>query len=459
MRWRLRNQVLVPCLLLLLGVVSLSVWMALSAANHAREQIETRVRNVARLLAVESTYPLSRSVLFKMKRLSGADFLHVPLEGAPSTTLETLPPDPPTDEVHTDWQKLELGPTFVVDQREYLCSGIRLVRPPRTRAILYILYPKSLLQDAIWDAMRPVLIVGSTVGLASLLLTISLGQRLSRRIQELERRTRLIAAGDFSPMPLPTRNDEIRDLAMSVNEMADQLAQLHEATRRDERLRLLGQVSGGLAHQLRNGLTGARLAVQLFLQQCPESLDVEALNKALSQLALQETHLQRFLHLGRQPSTQLKECSLSGMLHEVIHLMSAQCQHEQISLDVSLPDDPLFVLGDEGQLRELFVNIIGNAIEATGLGGRVEVGATLRGNSVHVEVRDSGSGPPEDIADRLFEPFVTDKPEGVGLGLAVAAQTVELHGGKIDWHQEEGGTCFVIELPSLVGRSEDRTDT
>jgi len=89
-----------------------------------------------------------------------------------------------------------------------------------------------------------------------------LARGLSRRIRELERRTRLIAAGDFSPMPLPTRDDELRDLARSVNDMAERLAQLQEAARKTERLRLLGQVSGGLAHQLRNGVTGARLAVQ-----------------------------------------------------------------------------------------------------------------------------------------------------------------------------------------------------
>ena len=101
------------------------------------------------------------------------------------------------------------------------------------------------------------LVLGGSFGLASVALAIGLGQRLSRRVRELERRTRQIAAGDFSPMPLPAPNDEIRDLARSVNDMAERLARFHEATRRTERLRLLGQVGGGLAHQLRNGLAGA----------------------------------------------------------------------------------------------------------------------------------------------------------------------------------------------------------
>jgi HAMP domain-containing protein len=99
-------------------------------------------------------------------------------------------------------------------------------------------------------------VLGGSLGLASVVLAIGLARGLSRRIRELERRTRLIAAGDFSPMPQPRRDDQLRDLARSVNDMAQRLAQLQETVQRSDRLRLLGQVSGGLAHQLRDGLGG-----------------------------------------------------------------------------------------------------------------------------------------------------------------------------------------------------------
>src|SRR5438445_488651 len=83
----------------------------------------------------------------------------------------------------------------------------------------------------------------------ALVLAAGAAQRLGRRVRALERRTRLIAGGDFSPMPLPARDDELRDLTRSVNEMAQQLARYQETVRQSERLRLLGQVGGGLAHQ------------------------------------------------------------------------------------------------------------------------------------------------------------------------------------------------------------------
>src|SRR5204862_2702084 len=98
-------------------------------------------------------------------------------------------------------------------------------------------------------------------------------------------------------MRLPHRQDELRDLGSSVNEMAQRLADYREKAARTERLRLLGQVSGGLAHQLRNGVAGARLAVQLHLKESSGAEDQEALEVALRQLTLVELHLKRFLDL------------------------------------------------------------------------------------------------------------------------------------------------------------------
>jgi signal transduction histidine kinase len=453
MRWRIRYQLLVPCLLLLVGVIGVSVWMALDTAERARRQIETRVRHVAQNLVLETSYPLAENVLVQMKRLSGADYLLVPPDGLPVSTLPTLPEAlPATEAIGDDWQKLRLGPPVRAGGQTYLCSGIRLTRPPRTGETLYILYPETLWRDALWDALQPVIVLGASFGLASLALSFGLGQRLSRRVRELERRTRLIAAGDFSPMPLPTQNDEIRDLAGSVNEMAERLARFHETTRRTERLRLLGQVSGGLAHQLRNGLTGARLAVQLFVHESSD-VDTSPLDVALRQLTLLETNLKRFLDLGRGEELRFADCSLTALVNDAVELLRPRCKHAEIDLIWQPPDDACSLSGDAGQLGQLVLNLLGNAIEAAGPGGRVEVrlrpGRLGSGSaSAMLEVFDSGPGPPLEIAERLFEPFVTGKLEGVGLGLAVSQQIAEAHGGRVHWRREGGRTCFRVELPS-----------
>ncbi len=447
MRWRIRYQLLLPLLTLLLGVVGVSTWTAVASAGRARQQIEARLRNVGRTLSFEKgAFSLEGPVLAMMKDLSGADFLLVSPEGG-GDTLEAGPVRPPPGAtVCDDWRDLRLGPPVAVHGQTYFCSGLRLPGPGH---IMYIFYPESLWQDALWEAIWPSLVLGGSVGLASLGLAVGLGQRLSRRLQDLERRTRLIAAGDFSPMPLPARNDEIRDLTRSVNEMAQRLAQFQETARRTERFRLLGQVSGGLAHQLRNGLTGARLAVQLFERECAGRVDTAALDVALRQLTLLETHLKRFLDLGRQGPPRTAPCSLAALVGEAVELLRPQCKHAGIALRWAPPADDAVVHGDAGSLGQLILNVLGNAVEAAGPGGDVEV-RLEPGATCVLEASDSGAGPPPEVAERLFEPFVTGKPEGVGLGLAVARQVAEAHGGCIAWRREAGRTVFCVELPGAA---------
>jgi signal transduction histidine kinase len=467
-RWRIRSQLLLPLLLLLLGVLGLSVWMAFAAAKHARQQIETRVRDVAQIVG-EGTFPLAPSarnhVLLKIKQLSGADYLLVKQDGKRIGTLEVEPDRlPPAEEVSDDWRTLRLGPPIRAGDEVYLCSGIHLRGVGNDGDLLYILYPESLWRDALWQAIWPFLILGGSMGAASVALAVGLGQGLSRRIRELERRTRSIAGGDFSPMPLPRRDDEIRDLARSINDMAERLAQFQETTQRSERLRLLGQVGGGLAHQLRNGLTGVRLAVQLFVRECAEQTDTSALDVALRQLKLLETNLKRFLDLGRAGDGRREPCSLPALVQEAVELLQPQCRHAGIELRWKKPEREYLLLGDSGQLGQLILNVLSNAVEAAGPGGIVAAtlneetppsphplslpGRGARGEGVVVlEVRDSGPGPTVEVAERLFEPFVTGKAEGVGLGLAVARQVAEAHGGGIQWSRTDGWTCFRIELP------------
>lgn len=466
-RVNIRSQLLLPLLLLLLGVLGLSVWMAFAAANHARQQIETRVRDVAHLLS-EGKFPLAplsqNHILLWVKQLSGADYLLVKQNGKRISTLELEPERlPSAEDVSDDWRTLRLGPPLRAGGVPYLSSGIRLRRGENSGDLLYILYPESLWKDALWEAIWPFLILGGSVGAASLALAIGLGQGLSRRIRELERRTRRIADGDFSPLPLPRRNDEIRDLARSINDMAERLAQFQETTQRSERLRLLGQVSGGLAHQLRNGLTGVRLAVQLYVRESSPRTDTAALDVALRQLTLLETNLKRFLDLGRESDGRRERCSLPALVEESLELLRPQCRHAGIEVRWQPPVLSGVVPpvgGDAGRLGQLILNVLGNAVEAAGPGGTVEIrlgsravpgGAASQAAPlplVVLEILDSGPGPKKEIEDRLFEPFITGKPEGVGLGLAVARQVAEAHGGSIRWSRQDGWTCFHIELPA-----------
>lgn len=165
-------------------------------------------------------------------------------------------------------------------------------------------------------------------------------------------------------------------------------------------------------------------------------------------MTLLETHLKHFLDLGRQGPSKTEPCSLTVLVGQAVELLRPQCQHTGIDLRWKPPAEAATVSGDAGQLAQLILNVLGNAVEAAGPGGSVEADVTTGdGGTVVLEVRDSGPGPSAEVAERLFEPFVTGKPEGVGLGLAVARQVAEAHGGRISWRREKGWTCFRVELP------------
>jgi len=469
MRWSLRYQLLIPILVLLLGAIGISAWVAAHSAQQAvRQQIEAQLRQVARTLS-EANFPFTPRVLEQIKDLSGADYLLVAKEGQLLSTLPRPPAQDPAPTAVTDWRELRLGPAVSVDGQTYLCARVWLRRALQDDDdMLAIFYPEARWQDALWQAVRPSLVLALLGSLGSVALALAIAHWLTRRIRSVEQHTRLIAAGDFRPLPVPAWNDELGDLARSINGMAAQLARLHEAVRTTERLRLLGQVSGGLAHQLRNGVAGARLAVQVHARECTSTLDQEALEVALRQLSLVEEKLQRFLHLGRSDRPCRRPRSLAELVDEAVALFRPQCRHSHIELRWQPPVHPITVLADPGQLGHLFVNILGNAVEAVGSGGWIEVcvrplgaeslpGAALSQDQVLcssyaiIEVSDSGPGPSADVAGRLFDEFVTSKPEGVGLGLAVARRIAEAHAGWIDWRREQGQTTFQILLPVLPG--------
>jgi signal transduction histidine kinase len=224
-----------------------------------------------------------------------------------------------------------------------------------------------------------------------------------------------------------------------------------------ERMRLLGQVSGGLAHQLRNGVAGAKLAVQLHARSCSDG-DGDSLEAARRQLARVEADLSRYLDLGRDDVPR-RPCHVVELVEEAAALVRPQCRHADVQLCWEPPIIDPVVWGDSGRLGHVVVNLLTHAIEAASADGQVEITVDQPGDgNCVIEVWDSGLGLNPVVARRLFQPFVTGKADGVGLGLFVARQAVEVHGGRLDWRRERGRTCFRVELPvAAEERAEERT--
>ncbi len=329
------------------------------------------------------------------------------------------------------------------------------------------------MREARWQAIYPPLLVGGLMLGVVMLLAVMIAGRLSRPILQLRRQVGRLAQGQYEPAPLPPRDDELRDLVASVNSLAEQLDEMRRVIKRAERLTLLGQLSGGLAHHLRNDVTGARLAVQLHQRRCRE-IDQESLAVALRQLKFTEEHLQKFLAAGQPQPLQRIDCALEEVFAAVGALVEPACRHRRARFEIvgtpapvirapgsgepTVTNDsasrgvfaphagPTMLWADPEQLRQLLLNLALNAIDAAGPGGWVRIEYEALARQVRVRVVDSGPGPPAEVLERLFEAFATSKPEGVGLGLAVARQIAAAHGGSLEYSRAPH-TCFELTLP------------
>ena len=290
-----------------------------------------------------------------------------------------------------------------------------------------------------------------------------LAGRLARRIAWVESYLSSIAHGEFEvsgPAPPVTGEglpdevepeepyDELDALANSAAMLTFQLVELQEEIRHTEQVRLLAQLAGGLAHQLRNAVTGARLAIQLHDRRC-DLADDESLSVALRQLALTEQQIRSLLSLGRKELREAEAARVEDLITELDQLVTPHAKHAHVDLTVNSQAGEAIV-SDAESFRLATLNLALNAIEATGSDGSVSVDCFLKDESVCVEVRDSGDGPPPEIGDSLFEPFVTSRPEGVGLGLVLVRQTADRTGGSVTWAREESQTVFRLAIPATV---------
>ncbi len=450
MRWPLRYQILFPFAGVMLAVVAgVSLIDAVLAARRSQRQIEHQLREVAHTLQ-EATFPLTDSVLKQTRGLSGAEFLLTDTNGklrAASLSGVSDRAIPPAN----GGKGFHLGQPVRLANREYLHSTVEIAPRGTTTEtlLLHIFYPQDNLRLARWEAAYPPLVVGGGLLLVVGGLAFAIAGRLSRPILELRRQLGRLVQGDFQPLPLPQRNDELRDLIGSVNSLGDQLSELRRVIKRSERLSLLGQLSGGLAHQLRNTVTGARIAMQLHRRRC-QAADDDSLQVALRQLSMTEAHLQRFLTAGQPTAPRRAPCDLAGIITDVEGLVTPACKHRNVDLQLPSADDARHALSADAELlRQLLMNLVLNGIEAAGPGGWVRVETARSNGSVIMRVFDSGPGPEQHVAGKLFEPFVTGKPEGIGLGLTVVRQIAEAHGGTIRYIRQ-GATCFELTLPAGV---------
>jgi PAS domain S-box-containing protein len=261
----------------------------------------------------------------------------------------------------------------------------------------------------------------------------------------------------FSYVFVPPRTVMIHTEDITATKQADQQ---REAMAQSEKLRALGQMATGIAHDLNQSLmlvaSYSDLARQALVQDPPNRGELEDLLTTTTQAALDggETVKRLLLFTRAAPERDSKRVDLSSVVHEAAQLTAprwrdaAQAERRPISLHVEAHGHPT-ILGSAARLRELLTNLIFNAVDALPTGGTIRLRVVAEGGQGIIEVVDSGLGMSAEVQARVFEPFFTTKGEsGTGLGLAMVFGIVEQHGGQITVRSALGdGTTFRITLP------------
>ncbi|MEK4667989.1 ATP-binding protein [Niallia sp. FSL R7-0271] len=220
----------------------------------------------------------------------------------------------------------------------------------------------------------------------------------------------------------------------------------HELMIRNEKLEIAGQLAASIAHEIRNPLTAIKGFMKLAEQGSLNIKDVYPILDA--EINRIETISSELLLLGKPVSTEIKVMDLSKLLYDICTFMQSQANMENVMLHFEIMDKPLFCRCNGDQVKQVFMNIIKNAIEAVPHGGKIMVYAKEADGHALFEIIDNGVGIPEDIQDRLGEPFYTTKEKGTGLGLMVCYNIIEQHNGHIRFHSVKGvGTTFTVSIP------------
>ena len=308
--------------------------------------------------------------------------------------------------------------------------------------------------EAIAEAKRTLTwyILSSAVLVTGLVALIShlIGKNLTNPIKVLVNSTARVATGNLDEQCQLKTHDEIGDLAAAFNRMTRDLKQSRDQLIQAERLATAGRMSASFAHEIRNPLSSMRMLAQMLMQkpEMSEEQHQQSLRYILEEIERIDTIVKGLMDFARPAALALTQQPLAPILQAVLALMEANLAHHKIELVLDvLPETPEIPF-DSDKLKQAFMNVVLNAMEAMPQGGVLKVSTIMGEDRVGIKVVDNGVGiSAEDLA-HLFEPFFTKKTRGTGLGLANVKRILEEHGGNVEIESALGeGTEVLLWLP------------
>lgn len=294
--------------------------------------------------------------------------------------------------------------------------------------------------------------------LMSLVTSMLFVRSIDRPIRKIKRAMQAIEQGDFSVrIDIPQR-DEIGVLAQGINTLAErleasrkQLMENHEREiRQTEALAKAGKLAAGLAHEIKNPISGIVFAINSILR---ETDGCESHREIFREIARQanrvEQNLEVLLSLARQSRFEARPADVQKIIEQVLLFIGQQNNGGKLKIEFERCEELPEIMADPNQLEQLFLNLIINAVQAMPEGGylRICTEHLAEQKKIRITIQDTGTGIPKHVQPNIFQPFFTTKTRGVGLGLTICHDIVTRHHGTITFTSRPGaGTTFFIEL-------------
>jgi len=364
---------------------------------------------------------------------------------------------------HEFYKRLRAGEegftTFTDTEEEQIAAYVPIMEPPWGVVVLQSQKEAFMLAG---EMRRRIIIALFFTLLSAVILGIYGVKRFTRPLVQLVRGVREYAGGNLDHKIEMNSRDEIALLAQEFNSMAGSLQKNQRELQRMERLAALSRFAALVSHEVRNPLNSMNINMQILKRLIDKpDVDSERKVKYLDVISSEITRINdmvtNFLTIARPPELQLSLTDIHQVLEEIILLQEARAAAEGVFLRRVFTEQPLKGRLDYNQLKQVFLNVINNALEAMHEAGTICILTTLKeegkGDSTgrpiaRISIQDTGEGIPEEILNEVFEFYYTTKRAGTGIGLAIAKQIVEGHGGSVYIETEEGvGTTVIIDLP------------
>ncbi|MCL4475790.1 MAG: HAMP domain-containing histidine kinase [Nitrospirae bacterium] len=335
---------------------------------------------------------------------------------------------------------------------------------------------RKSLQSILYKSQRMLVLSIFSLSLLALLIGQVLSRMVVRPLKSLEGSMRQIAEGRFEKVSINSHDREIVSLTTAFNKMLKELEVRQRHLVQSEKLASLGTLLSGVAHELNNPLSNISSSCQILMEELEEA-DREYKRELLSQIDEQTDRarniVRSLLEFSREKEFKKETLPLKSLFEETLRFVKGQVP-TKISVTLDIPED-IAIFADKQRIQQAFLNLVKNAIEAVADEGEVIIRAkkhravdkteetaeifnhmkyrgkcTLEGDTVDIEIRDTGLGIPPEILHRVFDPFFTTKDvgKGSGLGLFIVHEIIEEHDGCIAVESERGkGTTFFISLP------------